>query len=233
MNQNRVGIALPSILCSDFITHVLKHHRPPTTILICSSREEFLKELIPSIKDNDPSAVPDNLPNTDVQHPLLKATIHLIARSSGINLAFVPTLPNFRAYLAVYHALSENYPSRSCSEYSDHQVPLLGVWGLARLHRSTAEHSAQGLSRTLALAVEAVAGTGQKLVLAEPRVTIERVEMENAESEPAVLGDPWKEQVPILNGSIRYGGEERGLAGSSVEVGRIVRRWCIFVKPDL
>ena len=102
---------------------------------------------------------------------------------------------------------------------------MLAVWGFANLHRSTAEHSAQGLSRSLAAAVETAKFTGQRLVLAESRMFIGEVGYEDVGS----VGDPWKEQVPLLSGSVRLGGEGRLLAGKTVEVERVVGRWCRFV----
>ena len=102
---------------------------------------------------------------------------------------------------------------------------MLAVWGLANLHRSTAEHSAQGLSRSLAAAVETAELHGQRLVLAESTALSGEVEDEGSGS----AGDPWREQVPLLSGSVRYGGEDRVWAGKTVEVGRVVGRWCRFV----
>ena len=103
---------------------------------------------------------------------------------------------------------------------------MLAVWGLANLHRSTAEHSAQGLSRSLAAAVEAAKFNGQRLVLAESTTLSGKVEYEGVGSG----GDPWKEQLPLLSGSVRFGGEGRLWAGKTVEVERVVGRWCRFVR---
>lgn len=102
---------------------------------------------------------------------------------------------------------------------------MLVVWGLASLHRSTAEHSAQGLSRSLAAAVEAAKFNEQRLVLAESTPMSGEVEYEGI----GRVGDPWKEQVPLLSGSVRFGGEGRLWAGKTVEVERVVARWCRFV----
>lgn len=102
---------------------------------------------------------------------------------------------------------------------------MLAVWGLASLHRSTAEHSAQGLSRSLAIAIETAKLNGQRLVLAEPRALNGDFEYDGIGSG----GEPWKEEVPLLSGSVRFGGEDRAWAGKRVEVGRVVGRWCQFV----
>ncbi len=102
---------------------------------------------------------------------------------------------------------------------------MLAVWGLANLHRSTAEHSAQGLSRSLAAAVETAKVNGQRLVLAESIALNGEIEYEGIGS----AGDPWKEQVPLLSGSVRFGGEDRVWAGKTVALERVVGRWCRFV----
>ena len=102
---------------------------------------------------------------------------------------------------------------------------MLAVWGLVNLHSSTAEHSAQGLSRSVAAAVEAAKFNGQRLVLAESTTLSGEIGYEGVGS----VGDPWKEPVPLLSGSVRLGGEGRLLAGKTVEVERVVGRWCRFV----
>jgi len=109
---------------------------------------------------------------------------------------------------------------------------MLAIWGFARLHQYTVEHSAQGLSRTLATVVEATRTGGQKLVLAEPKERDERRNDEDANGGDERFEDPWKEQVPLLSGSVRFGGEERAWAGRTIEVGRIVATWCNFLKLD-
>ena len=104
---------------------------------------------------------------------------------------------------------------------------MLAIWGLASLHRSTAEHSAQGISRSLAAAAETAELNGQRLVLAEPMALGGDVEDDGGVGEG---GDPWREQVPLLSGSVRFGEEERVWAGKTVEVKGVVGRWCRFVK---
>lgn len=41
-------------------------------------------------------------------------------------------------------------------------------------------------------------------------------------------GDLWEARVPLLNGTVRFGGEERVWAGRSVTCRRVVERWCVF-----
>ena len=103
--------------------------------------------------------------------------------------------------------------------------PMLAVWGLVGLHRLTGEYSAQGLSRSLGAAVERAEGCGQRLVLGE-----EEAGSVDGGGVGGGGGDPWREQVPLLSGSVRFGGEDRVWAGKTVEVKRVVGRWCRFVR---
>ena len=221
MQEKRINIALPPLRCSDFLTYILDRHRAPTTLVICSSREAFLKDLHSSVANTD-----------DTSHTLLVPTIHLISRSSSVHVAFVPTVSHLRAYLATYRLDSEPAPFESIIADSGYRSPLLALWSPASLHRSTTEYSAQGLNRSMALAVEAAAYGKQRLVLAEPRTMSEGGEFNDADTPDTNSADPWKDQVPLLSGSIRYGGEERTLAGTTIEVRRVVARWCKFVKLD-
>ena len=97
-------------------------------------------------------------------------------------------------------------------------------------HRSTAEHSAQGLSRTLAAALESASLAEQRLVLAEAKILDIEEQYEDIEAFDVTVENPWKEQVPVLSGSIGFGGDDRVWAGKTIEVGRILARWCRFVK---
>ena len=68
---------------------------------------------------------------------------------------------------------------------------------------------------------------GQRLVLAEAAALDEDEDVENGGMSGG--GDPWRQQVPLLSGSVRFGGEDRVWAGRTVEVKRVVGRWCRFV----
>ena len=226
-------IALAPLLCTDFMDFILRHHTPPTTLVICSTREAVLQELQANMDNTHPresTVDPNDESSTDgteksLRHPLLVPTIHLIAKSRSVNLAFAPTLPHLRAYIATYATDASAESSSSAFTKPGSQFPMLAVWGLVNLHRSTAEHSAQGLSRSLAAAVETAKLNGQRLVLAESAALTGEVEYEGTSG----IGDPWKEQVPLLSGSVRFRVEDRNWAGRTVEVERVVRRWCRFV----
>jgi len=232
-------VALPPMTCSDFVDYALKHHRPPTTLVICSTREAFLEDLLASVKrtpSQEPSASQPNNERTS-QHSLLIPTIYLIAKSQSVHVVCVPTLPRLRALLATRNLASNSgqstYDVDHLGYYSRGSIcTLLAIWGLANLHHSTAEHSAQGLSRTLASAVETASRRGDRLVLSEPLAMQGGAGLENAELTEGTTTDPWKEQVPLLSGSVRFGGEDRAWAGKTIEVGRVIARWCRFVRLD-
>jgi len=233
MRPQKTRVALPPMLCSGFLEYVLKYHKSPTTLVICSTREAFLEDLLASIK-NTPSQEPSASQTSDehTPHPLLIPTIHLIAKSQSINVIFAPTLPHLRAFLATSQLTFKSGQSASTMVLPASQFALLAIWGLANLHRSTAEYSAQGLSRTLASAVEAALQEEQKLVLAEPLIMHGRAVLHNVEVTEGLVREAWKEQVPLLIGSVRFGGEERVWAGRTIEVGRVVAKWCRFVRLD-
>ena len=233
MPLSHTPIALNPLSCADFINFVLRHHTTPTTLIICSSREDFLQQLQASINythPRDSSANPSDSPSSDSPqpglHPLLIPTIHLISKSRSVSLAFAPTLPHLRAYVATYTTVANPEPDRSTFTNPRSQYPMLAVWGLANLHRLTFEHSAQGLSRSIAAVVETAKLNGQRLVLAESMTLNTEVESVDTGS----VDDPWKEQVPLLSGSVRFGGEDRMWAGKTVEAARVVAKWCRFVK---
>lgn len=132
-----------------------------------------------------------------------------------MRLIFCPTLEHLRAYVSVIRV-----PSPLISDELNYNRPLLTVVDLLALHVRTSEFSAQGLSRTLAAAVEAAARKGLDLLLCECR---------NALDSAAPSGQRlWYEHVPILNGSVRMGGEDSIWRGRGVTVKRVAERWFEF-----
>ncbi|KAK7509053.1 uncharacterized protein IWZ02DRAFT_387376 [Phyllosticta citriasiana] len=134
---------------------------------------------------------------------LLTPTLHLLKSTLTIRLVFCPSLEALRAHLAVYNA----------------QSGILCVLNMLALHRDTTSFSAQGLSRTLAIAVEAAARRGQKLVMSECP----------GPSDSTVEEDPWSEQLSILNVTTKsFGVGSRGWAGRTVSARAVAERWCSF-----
>ncbi|MCJ1325654.1 hypothetical protein MMC10_002317 [Thelotrema lepadinum] len=186
-----------------------------TLVVICSSREEFLRdlasELSPSQEPGDGERVDHEIfPTLDLLNP----TIKLIARSKHVRVAYVPTLRHLRAYLS----------SLNSREAAMEANTRLAVLNLLELHRSTSEFSAQGISRTLALLVDTASQNDARLDILEG---IEYREVDEASGRPT---SHFNEGVPILNGSTRSTGDERVWAGRTVEIGSILAKWCKVVK---
>lgn len=111
---------------------------------------------------------------------------------------------------------------------------MLFIFGLVALHSSSTEFSAQGLLRSVAIAVEAADNVGAKLVLAELRKEGENgtTDTGNHVGEGETVYDPWRQQVSLLNGSVRFGDDNRPWSGRTIEVRTIVGRWCKFEALD-
>lgn len=164
------------------------------------------------------------------EHHLLIPKIHQLAISRTTDLVFAPTLPHLRAYLSTF-SLQEKIGSQS--HFVDQEVPSMIIYGLLELHHDTSEMSAQGLSRTFALAAEASTRSCMKLIIVEPsRTDPGGVSSQPNSSESESITDPWKSQIPLLNGSIRFGGEDRVWAGKTIQAAQVAGRWCRFVRAD-
>lgn len=224
-------VAVISSCHVELIDHILKACPAPTTLVICYTREAFLQILQTDIHRTHPIILSELQEENDfaVLHPLLIPSIHLLATAKAVRLAFTPTLQHLRAYLATFYSTTRIKSDLSQYQSLNISSTTLMIIGLIALHRSTSEHSAQGLSRSISIAVEAASLANKKLVLAE-------VSVEDANDDVAIEHDtmngrrrsPWEEQVPLLNGSIRFGNEENTWAGRKVTVGRVVEKWCRF-----
>jgi len=242
-------VALPPALPSELFTYILTHQTYPTTAIICQPRSTFLSALLTSIPQTlqarpppPPSAEafsdPHSEPTSDPPplHPLLVPTLHQIATSRHINLAFIPTLSHLRAYLAVFSKEDEdNGPPEKRFDKPGKKPPLLVVYGLLDLHRDTSEWSAQGLGNSIACLVEAGWRTERKVVILEERGMNDDFSETGMEESRYNRVKIWEEGVPMLNGSVRRAGlesEDGGWSGRTVEVGRILARWFKFEKGD-
>ena len=86
-------------------------------------------------------------------------------------------------------------------------------------HSYSLELSAQGLSRSLALAVE---------VAARERADIFLCELGHGGNDGAANTSPWDIQIPLLTSTV--GGERTVGSGATVQASRIARRWFLFDK---
>lgn len=225
-------VVLPSRSPSEMISYALKYRFPATTLLICSTRSAFLDSLTSSIRGNPESH-------------LIHATLHQIMVSRSINIAFLSTLSHLRAYLAVFDPRLRIESPLQTSAKTDTRTSLLLVYGLLGLHRDTSEWSAQGLGSTIASLVEGGSRNGYHIVMCEADIQADfdmvdmnvdgNEENDELQREAQDQNSCWREEIPILNGSTRRmisGNDEAsgpsGWAGRTVEVGRVLQRWCVF-----
>ncbi len=222
------GISLPA-----FIQYVLKKHAPPSTLIICSTKNYFLRQSQLALQAdlNQDTAIP--------QHTWTTPTLRLLASSRTVKVVFCPDLPRLRACLAAYAHRTPTDQDIQIPQPTARRSPrVLAILNPIQLHRPTSAFSAQGLNRTLATAVEAAYYTGSQLILAEcptglPTTSDEDTAMgmgnEDAAAAAPGTSNPWDDEVSILNVTTKsFGAGERGWVGRTVKVRTIAERWCVF-----
>lgn len=196
---------------TDFLKQVLCHEDVSSTVIVvCSTRERFREQLTAAVRyGTTPSE----------GHELITRAIGLLSRSHDVKLVFCETLEHLRAYISVLDVASIKRHKTTSDDSS--QRPLLAVLNPLALHLPTTEFSAQGLSRTLAAAVEVTAGEKMNLVLCE---CLDSMNGANCGGDEA----PWDREIPLLNGTARTGTEENVSRGPSVPVKKVAQRWFEF-----
>ncbi|MCJ1280717.1 hypothetical protein MMC26_000034 [Xylographa opegraphella] len=165
------------------------------------------------------------------RNSLLTPTIHLLATSRTINLAFTPTLTSLRAYLAVYKPPKDTTDPGLAFDKPGKRTRILGILNMLEAHRGTSDFSAQGISRTFASAVDAAARSDMQLLVNE----LPRSRGFDYEGDAPIQcpdSEAWSEHVPLLCGSLRFGEEQRIWAGRTVEIRQVAARWCLFRTLD-
>ena len=200
---------------AECLNHVLKR-KQATQLIVCCSQEQFLEKLTieASSIPHDEEAY-QNGGNEFSAKRLLNPTIRLLAQARYIHIAFAPSLAHFRAYVIslLLQARSENGSPKS-----------LIILGLIASHRATSEFSAQGLSRTLALALEVATSMYESLQF------IESWKLPDVQSEPEDSASVFRERVPILSGSLRDPVGDRVWTGRTIGVGFVFQKWCKIVR---
>ncbi|KAI1407026.1 hypothetical protein F5Y13DRAFT_175799 [Hypoxylon sp. FL1857] len=235
---------LSPALPSELLTYILNHHIYPTTLIICSSRSDFLatlaedvlhRETAPSedvptvelaVETSPPTATPDiqktNQGEVKQQHTLLSSPLYQVATSRHIRVIYIPTVTHLRAYLSVFSPDGSrvSIPPASFNS-SGKYLPCIILYGFLDIHRDTSEWSAQGLSNSASTLVELGHRLSWQTVIVEPR------KHNSISSFEGML----TEAVPFLSGGGRKPApdlEEGGWTGRTVEVGRVMKRWFHF-----
>lgn len=191
------------------------------TMIICSTKEKFLGQLMPGLLAQQPqkAAFDKNAERVKTAdhvelHPLLLRTLRLISNSKATKLAFCPTIDTLRAYLSSFATTRQDKSAPGTS---------LLVLDLILLHHGTSEFSVQGLMRSLASAVEAAARNRLELKLCECK---DGQDLQNPNCGPGL----WDAQVPLLSGSIRLRGEDAAWSQRVVSLRSVAGRWFEFEK---
>ncbi|OJD36511.1 uncharacterized protein BKCO1_11000158 [Diplodia corticola] len=198
-----------------FLRHLIDHHAPPTSLVVCSSRADFEQLLHRLAEDARTSERVASAGTQDSQEhspspppplldELLMPTIHNLFTTSTIHVTFCASLEALRAYLSSLTTRASGDPASQPTQASTSfggptsSYPILALLNPIALHRETTSFSAQGLSRTLAVAVEAAAFRKQKLVITECPIPHHLHRRRN---------EPWTEEEEALLGA-EFGVEE-------------------------
>lgn len=199
----------------NLVQHVQKHHAPPSTLVVCSSKNDFLL----SLQTRDEGADPR------LERLISSPTLRLLSTSRTLQLAFCPDITHLRAYLATYSVVIDSRSQEPDTALRlKSKEPMLVILNPVQLHRNTSAFSAQGLNRTFSVAIEAADSTKSKLILAElPSAHAS----DEGPGEPS-NADPWDEEVSILNVTTKRLGELS--VGRTVQARSVAARWCTFEK---
>lgn len=193
---------------TDFLQYILDQDRSSIVLIVCAGRDSFLEQLLAAIHLQTPAGAG--------HRRLLTKTLGLLSSSRNIRTVFCPTLEHLRAYIST--GVEGRLPG---VENISKSQPLLAILNPLNLHLSTREFSAQGLSRTLANAVEVSSRANMDIMLCECRDALDPNSSELGEAQ-------WYVDVPLLSTSLRAGAEGSYWNGRTVPVKRIVQRWFQF-----
>src|SRR2546421_7837146 len=97
---------------TDLLEHLVDKRACHTTLVVCSTRKDFLDQIVPPILGLQPQEISpsqesvgdDEQTSEPLPHRFLSPTLQLLARSRSIKLAYCASLNTLRAYLSSYAA---------------------------------------------------------------------------------------------------------------------------------
>lgn len=222
MTQNPVVLSPASSIQA--ITWAIRSYRYPTTIIVGSSKEEFINALtletqplpetrkVEAAEEISEPALQD--PTSEhVAHPILRKSLLQTAISRHIRIIFTPSATHLRAWLATFSPSSSKVKPPPIASIATPAPPALLVYGLVELHKDSSEWSAQGIGETVATLIDASAKHGFQAVVIEP-VRYDGVE-------------DWLDvNVPLLKGTTMK--EDGTYGGRHVKLEVVLGRWFNF-----
>ncbi|KAK3324572.1 hypothetical protein B0T19DRAFT_402793 [Cercophora scortea] len=230
-------LLLSPALPAELLHYIIHQCAFPTTLVICSTRADFLSSLSQNIRDQQQQQQNQKTqylqtPKTTAATELLAAPLYQVAVARHIRIVFIPTVSHLRAFLSVFSVQDSKVPAPPLTSPglpTSGKRSLLLVYGFLDMHRGTSEWSAQGLSNTAAVFVETARRVGFRAVAVEPRGAPE-------EGRQTGMAGLLTEMIPILSGgSRRRTGPDldgSGWAGRTVDVQRVLGRWFRFQLGD-
>nr|POE72367.1 hypothetical protein CFP56_12240 [Quercus suber] len=246
-------VVLEHVTLPEFLHNIVAEHRGSSTVVVCSDKERFLENFAtaqlasphsPSHHDHtgteDGEMGPILCTEEDSSVPYRPAwdslSLRQIATTNNIRIIFCQDITHLRAFLAIYPAQERDMwkaTKKVGIERGEHRI--LAIINPVSLHLHTSGFSAQGLNRTLALAVEAAHLTKMQLLIAECTMTANQTENSliphdlDVPAHRATPESPWDQEVSILNVTTKsFGTGERGWVGRTVKLRRVAERWCTF-----
>jgi hypothetical protein len=167
----------------------------------------------------------------------------MLGAASSLRVVFCTSISTLRAFLS--SPLIQHTPTTPSTNNLSAHPPTLAIVSILALHRNTSSWSAQGISQTLASAVDAAHRRKQRLLLYESRTQSPQSptpppvddhhtqpDMDTDEQEldsRARRADVWDEEVSMLNVSTRtFAAGEQGWVGRTVRLRDVAGRWFSF-----
>jgi len=191
---------------TSFIVQVTESRSVRILLIMCSTRQDFIRHLLDDARTEDAE-----------QNLLEDVSIRFLSAVDQVHMVFVPTLLHLRAHLA---SLSSKVKATGPGE-----TPIeLFIANAVGLHQNTSDYSAQGLSRTFALAVDKAHEAKMHLHLVE---VVRQGSRQGGSGAPR-QSSPWLQQVPLLSGNLGLGDDARTWIGRMVSIKQVLQRWFRF-----
>ena len=221
--KSRNAVLISSL--ASFLEQILLRQGHQAILLICSSREDFLKHVL---DDGTRSHQQTNLLLSEIScskapDEILLPTLHLLAQARNISLVYTPSVNHLRAALEDIAYYKTHLSPRASTGKFPAATALAIVDSLA-VHKLSGEFSAQGLSRTYALATEAAFKASLDLQLVDLDRHTEQGSTPMSSYGNEAQGSAWNQAIPLLTSNTRAMGHQ-GWAEKSVPYCRIVQTW--------